>query len=113
MRGKISEWAVDTAQAVRDAVDQLQKRPDMEEPIVTYSDDWKYKSEAERRRWAIESAAVRVVGTDVTLDELLTLSQKIVEFIDSGLRPVQPPSVSLPVPRESEDLSSPLPDAAA
>jgi hypothetical protein len=76
-------------------------------------EDWDSKSEADHRRWAIESVAMRVIGSDATLDELLVLSQKLVDFIDSGLPPDRRPSAAQQVPRESEDsLSRPLREVA-
>ena len=57
---------------------------------------WDQMSGADRRRWAIESVAMRTIGMDATLDDLIALSQKLVDFINGPQSAsVQSPSAGL------------------
>lgn len=65
-------------------------------PAQFCPDDWIHKSDAEKRWLAVESIAMRVAGSNANLDELLALTQKLVDFIN-GPQPasVQSPSAGL------------------
>lgn len=69
---------------------------------------WDQMSGADRRRWAIESVAMRTIGMDATLDDLIALSQKLVDFINGPQSAaVQSPSAGLPAAQHSSDEPDP------
>lgn len=44
--------------------------------------EWDGMSPADRRRWAVESVAMRVAGSDCSLSEMLVLAQRLIDFMN-------------------------------
>lgn len=76
----------------------------VEEPIITYSDDWKHKSDQERRRWAFE----HVFRGDASIDDAITAAERLVNYVNGQQSAsVQSPSLGATAvqhPSETPDL---------
>jgi hypothetical protein len=79
----------------------MQIAEESEEPIVTYSDDWQYKSDAERRRWALEQVGVTMRTGDLdNVEHAIRMAQKVVDYVTDG------PSASQPAQHSPDAQSS-------
>ena len=88
MTDKFYEWTADMSDAVNKSIEQLTQGANVEEPIITYSDDWIHKSDQERRRWAFE----RVFRGDMPIRGSIDAAEEVISWINGG---VSPPSEQL------------------
>lgn len=83
MTDKFYEWTSDMSDAVNKSIEQLTQEANVEDPIITYSDDWKHKSNEERRRWAFE----RVFRGDMPIRGSIDAAEEVISWINGGVSP--------------------------